>query len=110
MLAADNMSDGLVVASVGLYCLMAMQIKNTISTFYPLYITYKHQDVNKHTLSLFFSKPCTWTSSVLFKVCEKCCILVLKPVHFSCNMTRKAFTGIILKEPDTLLQYVLIPF
>jgi len=46
MLAADNMSDGLVVASVGLYCLMAMQIKNTINTFYPLYITYKHQDVN----------------------------------------------------------------
>jgi len=46
MLAADNMSDGLVVASVGLYCLMAMQIKNTINTFYPLCVTYKHKDVN----------------------------------------------------------------
>lgn len=28
MLAADSMSDGFVVASVGLYCFMAMQIRN----------------------------------------------------------------------------------
>lgn len=43
MLAADSMSDGFVVASVGLYCFMAMQIRNH---YYILPTAHKVQDTS----------------------------------------------------------------